>query len=501
MRPAGVGLLLALLAAVGCKGTDPKAAGTKEPAGTPTSRSKGKTPAWLDDSLAKLPGAGTGVPKAGSWADPRDPNFDVAREVKGMIAGRVIDPSGAGAKNVFIRIDPADPAPGEKGGAAQGILANADGYFWTNGLQPGRAYVLSVEQKTADGRTVYGSVQTKPPQPNVTIGLREDLAPPAKGPAGVGLPPVDPLRDGPRGGPPVPDLPKGRAGSDTPLPPPAGLTDDHLPPMGVAPVPPRQPSDGGSRVPPGRPPADGAFTPGFGATSSPVPATIAPPGGTPPTAGPAKPLPPAAESGTPAALPKPENTAAGPPNPTRPPVLNIPGPPSSPAGPPVPALPTLPPTAPPAGDGKKSLRPVRPGADFALVDALDRPWDLATGRTAPVVLVDFMTTSCPPCKRSVPGLVDLQARYAAAGLELVGVVCDDGPARDRLAAADRYHRDHGLNYALYVEPRPGAVQAKFGVSAYPTAVLLDEEGNQVWKGNPLSDHAALEAAVRRQLGK
>jgi thiol-disulfide isomerase/thioredoxin len=251
--------------------------------------------------------------------------------------------------------------------------------------------------------------------------------------------------------------------------------------------------------PPATPPADGAFAPGFGATSAPVPATV---GAPPAAAAPATPLPPG--EATPTATVKPENTAAGPAPPARPPVLNIPGPsPLPPSGPPVPALPSLPPPPPPPADGKKSLRPVRPGADFALVDALDRPWDLSSGRSRAVVLLDFMTTSCPPCRKSVPGLIDLQARYAADGLELVGVVCDDLPAGDRLAAAERYRRDHQLNYALYTEPgpRPGAVQQRFGVTAYPTAVLLDGEGNPVWKGNPLSDHAALDAAVRRQLGK
>lgn len=117
------------------------------------------------------------------------------------------------------------------------------------------------------------------------------------------------------------------------------------------------------------------------------------------------------------------------------------------------------------------------------------------------MLVDFLTTSCPPCKRSIPGLVALQSRYAGDGLELVGVVCDDAPPEARRAAAGKYQQDHGLNYALYVEPSPGVVQKRFGVAAYPTAVLLDEEGNQVWKGNPLADQAGLEAAVRRAVGR
>lgn len=271
--------------------------------------------------------------------------------------------------------------------------------------------------------------------------------------------------------------------------------------------------------PPAAPPADGAFAPGFGATSGGLPATV---GGSPGPA-PAAALPPsdpkpAEAEAKPTAVTRPENTAAGPAPPWKPPAANIPGPaappvntPAPPAAsppgpPPVPALPSLPvpatPPAPGSGGGKQSAKPVRPGASFALVDTADRPWDLATARSGSVVLVDFMTTSCVPCKKSVPGLIDLQARYANDGLELVGVVCDPVPSADRRAAAEKYQRDHRLNYALYVEPgsQPGAVQKRFGVAAYPTAVLLDPEGTPVWTGNP-NDLAGLEAAVKRQLGK
>ncbi|MBX9627079.1 MAG: TlpA family protein disulfide reductase, partial [Gemmataceae bacterium] len=223
-----------------------------------------------------------------------------------------------------------------------------------------------------------------------------------------------------------------------------------------------------------------------GARAGGIPATV----GGPPAAAP---LPAATPpEATPTA--RPENTAAGPAPPWKPPAANIPGPP-------VPALPTLPPSTPP-GDGKKSQRPVKRGANFALVDALDRPWNLATSRQGSVVLVEFLTTTCGPCKAAVPGLVDVQSRYAADGLELVGVVCDEAPVRDRLDRAEKYRQAHQLNYALYAEPGPlpGAVRDRLGVTAYPTAVLLDPEGNVAWKGHP-GDRSAMEAAVRRALGK
>ena len=55
MRLGGVGLLVAVLALAGCKGGAPKPIEKKDPA-SPVSRTKGAGPAWLEDSMARLPG-------------------------------------------------------------------------------------------------------------------------------------------------------------------------------------------------------------------------------------------------------------------------------------------------------------------------------------------------------------------------------------------------------------------------------------------------------------
>ncbi|MGD9021843.1 MAG: TlpA disulfide reductase family protein, partial [Lysobacterales bacterium] len=48
-----------------------------------------------------------------------------------------------------------------------------------------------------------------------------------------------------------------------------------------------------------------------------------------------------------------------------------------------------------------------------------------------VLLLNFWATWCEPCRREMPMLVDLQARYGQAGLQVVGVAVDDpGLARE-----------------------------------------------------------------------
>jgi thiol-disulfide isomerase/thioredoxin len=162
----------------------------------------------------------------------------------------------------------------------------------------------------------------------------------------------------------------------------------------------------------------------------------------------------------------------------------------------------LTPTPPSPDPEKKSALPVRPGANFALVDQMGRPWDFATSKHGELVLMEFMTTTCVPCLQSLPGLKDLQAKYGAAGLQLVGVVCDDKPQADRTAMAAKYHREKNLNYMLYVESgaRPGAVRDRYiGDRGYPTAVLLNAAGDVLWTGHPSAGRNELETAIQTNL--
>lgn len=462
MRRGGAGLIAVVLALAGCKSTDPKSADNKktdrDTAAAAASRSKGKPP-WLDD-LNRQPGANTGVPKADSWADPKDPNFNVAGEVKGVLAGRVLDPAGRGAKNVFIKIEAADAKAADKGGAATGILTDANGYFMVRGLKPGQAYTLTAEAQW-EGKQLYGVSQTRTPNPTLVIPLREDVAvPPGGVRPGVTAPPAGPA-----------------PGAGDRLPPP----EDLIPRTGM----------------PTAPPTEEAWNPGGAPTNRGVPPSLPAPGGNPATNPAPAPAAPAIPPPNPidGPRPNPERTADGPKDPWRPPPASIPNP--VPPSPPVPPLPP-PPKDP---DGKTVSRP-RSGANFTLLDSLERPWDFATSRSGSLVLVEFMTTTCVPCKRAIPHLTELQSRYGAAGLEVVAVVCDDGPVADRIARARKYHQDHNLNYSVYVEPGrvPGQVRDRYGVEGYPTVVLLDASGSVVWKGHP-ENTAELDAAIRPRLGR
>ena len=103
MRLGSAGLLIALFALAGCKGLfSPKSADKKDKDkdkdAAVVSRPKGALPAWLGE------GSNTAI------------SGNATRESQGLLAGRVLDPSGRGADGVFIRIDPVDALPEEKEG-------------------------------------------------------------------------------------------------------------------------------------------------------------------------------------------------------------------------------------------------------------------------------------------------------------------------------------------------------------------------------------------------
>ena len=100
------------------------------------------------------------------------------------------------------------------------------------------------------------------------------------------------------------------------------------------------------------------------------------------------------------------------------------------------------------------------------------------------VLIDFWASWCVPCRKSMPHVKELYAKYKEKGLEVIGVSDDD---RDSTAwkkamtkdGTDIWHnvlRGLDMEKILRGEKNEKDISEKFGIHSLPTKILIDRDG-------------------------
>jgi thiol-disulfide isomerase/thioredoxin len=113
---------------------------------------------------------------------------------------------------------------------------------------------------------------------------------------------------------------------------------------------------------------------------------------------------------------------------------------------------------------------------------------------ADLVLLDFWGTWCGPCLRAIPELVGLQAEFGPR-LKVVGIAYEQGEPAEWTGRIGRVADREGINYTLLMgeaDGRPCPLRAALQVQAFPTLVLVDRDGQVLWR-----DQGATPANVRR----
>jgi thiol-disulfide isomerase/thioredoxin len=99
-----------------------------------------------------------------------------------------------------------------------------------------------------------------------------------------------------------------------------------------------------------------------------------------------------------------------------------------------------------------------------------------------VVLIDFWMTTCGPCVRQMPKLIDLHQRFAGQGLKVIGLT----PEPDDMGQVSRFVQSQaGMDFAIGYGA--GFTFERTGVHATPTYVVFDRTGRSVWAGHWLDD--------------
>jgi thiol-disulfide isomerase/thioredoxin len=112
------------------------------------------------------------------------------------------------------------------------------------------------------------------------------------------------------------------------------------------------------------------------------------------------------------------------------------------------------------------------------LDGKPLDWETYRGK---VVLVDFWATWCGPCRAEVPNVLENYRKYHEKGFDVLGISLDD-----RRSDVEQYMKESGVPWRTIFSgnsdpqhKQAPAMAVKYGVSAIPRCILVDQAGNVV----------------------
>ncbi len=135
---------------------------------------------------------------------------------------------------------------------------------------------------------------------------------------------------------------------------------------------------------------------------------------------------------------------------------------------------------------------LRDAPDFTRADLDGHSIALHTYR-GKLVLLNFWATWCGPCLSEIPRFADWQRRYGPAGLQVLGVSMDDGPAPVR-AAYQKFHLDYPV---VMGDAQLGELFG--GVLGLPCSYLIDGRGHIVQRFEGEPDLKRMESRIQSLL--
>ena len=132
------------------------------------------------------------------------------------------------------------------------------------------------------------------------------------------------------------------------------------------------------------------------------------------------------------------------------------------------------------------------------VQNLDGKMQWLTDFKGKVVLLNFWSTTCPPCRVETPWFVEFQNRWEKDGFTVVGVSMDDTADGIR-----KFNAQFSVNYPMLAgrDVEPNIQKATGGIWGLPTSFLIGRDGRILKKHLGLTPKALLEKEISEALGR
>ena len=132
--------------------------------------------------------------------------------------------------------------------------------------------------------------------------------------------------------------------------------------------------------------------------------------------------------------------------------------------------------------------------DFSLKDANGHTVRLSDFRGR-VVLLNFWATWCTPCQAEIPWFIELQQKYQADGLTVLGVSMDD----DGWKAVRPFLAARHINYPILLGNEEVS-QLYGGIESLPTTLLIGRDGRTEFYHSGLVGKGEYQTEIRELLG-
>jgi thiol-disulfide isomerase/thioredoxin len=145
----------------------------------------------------------------------------------------------------------------------------------------------------------------------------------------------------------------------------------------------------------------------------------------------------------------------------------------------------------------------KPAPQFTLEDLSGNKVSLASYKGRALV-INFWATWCGPCKIETPWLIELRSRYAAQGLEVLGISADDIDRGDPQKLSEekreiaRFVQKMQMPYPVLIDA--DSISKPYGgLDALPTSFFVDRNGNIVAAQLGLTSKEDIERSIKKAL--